>query len=183
MKTKTLIKNQEGVAAVEFAIIAPLLILLTFAIIEFGVFLFNKHVITNVSREIARAGIVARENRFIVYDDPSHCTPDYTLDQFDGTTEGNKWLINNLVTFGDPNTPQISIEILKIDASDPSNPIVGTDYVSFDDSQFCSDDTRPCNKFRCPLKVTVTFDYDFLFLSTIGIGPINMVGETVMLME
>ena len=183
MKTKTIIKNQEGAAAVEFALIAPLLILLTFGIIEFGLFLFNKHIITNASREIARAGIVARENRFIVYDDGS-CIEDYTIDQFfDGTTVGNTWLLNNLITFGEPNTPQISIEIWEINVSDPSNPFVVENFSSFDDSRFCTANTNPCNRFRCPLKVTLTFDYDFLFLSSIGLGPINMVAETVMLME
>jgi len=175
-------KNQDGATVVEFALIAPLLLLLTFGIIEFGLFLFNKHVITNVSREIARAGIVARENRFKVYKASDDCTQ-VDLDELDATTVGNKWLINNLITFGDPNTPQISIEIWGIDISDPDNPVVLKNFSSFDDGRFCAGGTNPCNRYRCPLKVTVTFDYDFLFLSSIGLGPINMVAETVMLME
>ena len=42
-----IIKNQEGATVVEFALIAPLLILLTFGIIEFGLFLFNTQAQTN----------------------------------------------------------------------------------------------------------------------------------------
>lgn len=42
----------------EFALVLPLLMLLTFGIIEFSILLFDKAVITNASREGARAGIV-----------------------------------------------------------------------------------------------------------------------------
>jgi len=52
------IREQQGVAAVEFAIIAPLLFVLVFGIIEFGLLLYDKQIITNASREAARAGIV-----------------------------------------------------------------------------------------------------------------------------
>ena len=56
MKTKT--KNQRGVAAVEFALILIPLVLLVFGTIEFSTLLYDKAVITNASREGARAGIV-----------------------------------------------------------------------------------------------------------------------------
>ena len=51
------LKNQKGAAAVEFAIVLPLLVTLVFGIIDFGLLLHNKQVITNASREGARAGI------------------------------------------------------------------------------------------------------------------------------
>lgn len=51
-------KSEKGASAVEFAIVAPLLFVLTFGIIEFGVLLFDKAVITNASREGARAAVV-----------------------------------------------------------------------------------------------------------------------------
>ncbi|HBG17960.1 MAG TPA: pilus assembly protein [Desulfobulbaceae bacterium] len=51
-------KSEKGVSAVEFALIAPLLFVLTFGIVEFGLLLFDKAVITNASREAARAAIV-----------------------------------------------------------------------------------------------------------------------------
>jgi len=53
-------KNQRGATAVEFAIVFPLLILLMFGIIEFSIILYDKAMITNASREGARAGIVSQ---------------------------------------------------------------------------------------------------------------------------
>ena len=49
--------DQKGAAAVEFAIILPLLMLLVFGIIDTGLLLYNQQIITNASREGARAGI------------------------------------------------------------------------------------------------------------------------------
>ena len=54
-------KLQKGTSIVEFAFVAPLFFLLLFGIIEFSVILFDKAVITNASREGARAGIVFRD--------------------------------------------------------------------------------------------------------------------------
>lgn len=56
MKTKK--KKQRGVAAVEFAIILIPLVLLVFGTIEFSTLIYDKAMITNASREGARAGIV-----------------------------------------------------------------------------------------------------------------------------
>ena len=56
-------KSQRGATAVEFAIVFPLLILLMFGIIEFSVILYDKAMITNASREGARAGIVSQLER------------------------------------------------------------------------------------------------------------------------
>ncbi len=53
-------KQPRGATAVEFAIVFPLLILLMFGIIEFSVILYDKAMITNASREGARAGIVSQ---------------------------------------------------------------------------------------------------------------------------
>lgn len=50
--------KQRGVAAVEFAIVLPLLLFLFIGIVEFGIAYYNKQVLTNASREGARAGIV-----------------------------------------------------------------------------------------------------------------------------
>ncbi len=54
------LKRDDGAAAVEFAILLPILIVLLFGIVEFGLIFYNKAVITNASREGARYGIVFR---------------------------------------------------------------------------------------------------------------------------
>ena len=53
-----LLKNEKGTSIVEFAIILPLLIMLIFGMVDFASLLYNKAVITNASREGARAAIV-----------------------------------------------------------------------------------------------------------------------------
>jgi hypothetical protein len=51
-------KNPEcGAVIVELAIMLPLLLFLLMGIIEFGLLFYNKQVLTNASREGARAGI------------------------------------------------------------------------------------------------------------------------------
>jgi Flp pilus assembly protein TadG len=52
------LKREDGAAAIEFAILLPLLMLILFGTIEFGLVLYNQEVITNASREGARFGIV-----------------------------------------------------------------------------------------------------------------------------
>jgi Flp pilus assembly protein TadG len=51
---------QRGAATVEFALLLPLLLLLLIGSIDMSLALYDKAVITNASREGARAGIVAR---------------------------------------------------------------------------------------------------------------------------
>jgi len=53
--------NQRGVAAMEFALVAPVLLLIVFATIEYGWYLTNWAVLTNAVAEGARAGVKARE--------------------------------------------------------------------------------------------------------------------------
>ncbi|WP_298039887.1 TadE family protein [uncultured Desulfuromonas sp.] len=63
MKTLAKKNSQKGATAVEFALVLPFLLILVFGIIEFGCFLFDKAVITNASREGARAACVYQEPR------------------------------------------------------------------------------------------------------------------------
>lgn len=51
---------QSGVAAVEFALVLPLLLALLFGMVEVSLLLYDQAVITNASREGARAGIVLK---------------------------------------------------------------------------------------------------------------------------
>ena len=50
-------KTQTGSALVELVIVLPLLLFLLGGMIDFGILFYNKQVITNASREAARAGI------------------------------------------------------------------------------------------------------------------------------
>lgn len=58
MNTKKLFKNEQGASIVEFAIVLPLFLVFIFGIIEFGLIMYNKAMITNASREGARQGIL-----------------------------------------------------------------------------------------------------------------------------
>ena len=55
--------NKNGTAILEFAIVLPLLILILMGIIEFSLVLYDKAILTNASREGARAGIVSQVPR------------------------------------------------------------------------------------------------------------------------
>lgn len=81
--------NPKGAAAVEFAIVLPLLMLLICGTIEFGVLLYNKQVVTNASREAVRAGITGVGDATIVSIAATYCNErliglknGYTPDQF-----------------------------------------------------------------------------------------------------
>lgn len=54
-------RENRGVSSVEFALVLPLLLMCLFGVIELGLAWYSKQVITNASREGARAGIVYTE--------------------------------------------------------------------------------------------------------------------------
>lgn len=59
MKVQRLRPNKEkGASLVEFAILAPLFVMLLFGLVEFGLAMYSKGMITNASREGARFGVV-----------------------------------------------------------------------------------------------------------------------------
>jgi hypothetical protein len=105
MKTKMTIKNQKGAAIVEFAIVAPLLVLLVIGICEFGLLWYNSQVIINGSREGARVGIVQWE-----YPPPPPGGTPYTDNEV-RTLKINPTVQNycsaRLVTFGTNNPPTV----------------------------------------------------------------------------
>lgn len=53
-------ENRRGVAVVEFAVVAPLLFMLVFGIIEFGRLFMVQQILTNASREGARRAVLER---------------------------------------------------------------------------------------------------------------------------
>jgi Flp pilus assembly protein TadG len=83
---EAMIKEEKGAALVEFAMVVPLLLLLVFGIIEFGVMIFDTTMLTNASREGARAGIVY--------------VPDSTVPVSAIQQVVSNYCASNLVTFG-----------------------------------------------------------------------------------
>jgi Flp pilus assembly protein TadG len=51
-------QSERGAVVVEFAIVLPLFLILVFGVIEFGMIMYYKAVITNASREGARLGVL-----------------------------------------------------------------------------------------------------------------------------
>lgn len=87
-----MIKNQRGGAAVEFAIVLPLLAIILFGTIDFSLLFYNKQVLTNASREGARSSIV-KDNQ------ETSGVPKVT--QNDIITN---YCANHLITFGGSNS-------------------------------------------------------------------------------
>lgn len=86
--------GQSGSVAVEFALVLPLLLAIVFGIIEYSIALYDKTVITNASREAARAGIVLK-------------SPKLTSDEI--TKVATDYCASNLVTFGATTSPTVAV--------------------------------------------------------------------------
>ena len=56
-------RTRRGQATVEFALVLPIVLAVMFGAVEFGTALYDKAVLTNASREGARAGVVATDPR------------------------------------------------------------------------------------------------------------------------
>ena len=50
--------HQKGAQAVEFALVLPFMILIIFAVLDFGILVYDKAIITNAGREAARRGVI-----------------------------------------------------------------------------------------------------------------------------
>ena len=86
--------RENGSVVVEFALLLPLLLLLVFGIIECSFALYDKAIITNASREAARAGIVLR-------------TPKLTKTQI--ATVATNYCQNNLISFAQNAAPTVVV--------------------------------------------------------------------------
>jgi len=108
------LQNNRGVAAVELAICLPILILLVCGSIEFGLLFYNQQVITNASREGARAGITgigvdAIKNIVLTYCNHNESPEDNELINLNGSDE----LQSDLITIPDAdedNVPDLDEE-------------------------------------------------------------------------
>ena len=112
MKT---LKNNKGAVLVEFVIVVPLLLILIFGSIEFGILFFNKAMITNASREGARAGI--RYNG----------TTEVQPDEIEAVVR--QYCENNLITFGTDSPPDaLSVDVERDGTSAGDALTVTVDY-------------------------------------------------------
>jgi len=99
--------GEQGAAAVEFALVLPLLIILLFGIIEFSIVLYDKAMITNASREGARVGIVCRFGG----GSTSHPSDEEIRDTI------NNYLQNHLISLGASSTADIPAPTRTVDAA------------------------------------------------------------------
>jgi Flp pilus assembly protein TadG len=106
-KNKKKLSEQRGAALVELAIVIIPLILILFGTVEFGLLLYNQQVITNASREGARAGIVSQNPR---------------LSDAQIAAVVTTYCNGRLVTFGAANNP-----VTQVTPADRSGSIFGDD--------------------------------------------------------
>lgn len=154
-------QNQErGASAVEFAFVLPVLLLILFGIIEFGLLLYNKQVITNASREGSRAGIVVSRLA---------CTGAPSIQEVISNYSDNR-----LVSFS--TTPSsAAVECYYNSLPPPNEP----NWIPFTNA-------TPPALFGNDLKVRVSYRYDFLllpnFVSSLA-GGLNLSADTIMKFE
>ncbi len=162
MQKESIFFNQKGAAAVEFAIVIFLLLTLIFGMLEFSLAMFNRQVITNAAREGARAGIVSRLVR-LSNDDIEAIVDNYAT--------------NHLITFGSSEDP-LTITIKDVNDTPSAGFDPNTERCVVFEFEDASGVIHPCD-----LEVTVDYTYEFLFLSILGMGPLNLQSTSVMRME
>ena len=100
--------NERGASAVEFALLLPVLMLVLFGTIEFGMVMYSREVLTNASREGARAGIVQQ-------------TPKPTVGQIQG-------VVTNYLTNTGINPANVTVTVTGAGGVFPNNLTVSASY-------------------------------------------------------
>jgi len=106
VKTQNQKIGQKGVAAVEFAIILPFIVLLVFGTIDFGVVFYNKQVITNASREGVRAGITGAS-----VDTIKNIVSTYCADKLINLNGDNQLPTGNIVVSGPDGDNDLTVDV------------------------------------------------------------------------
>jgi len=156
------LKDDCGATIVEFAIVLPLFLLLIFGIIEFGLIIFNKQILTNACREGARAGVQQAAPPGVTQS-PNR----YDFGQIQ--TVVRNYCSSNLVTFGSSVNPPYFEDV------DSGN------------VRECSVFASPPEK----LQVKISYDYQFIVLPNIITGlfsgnmnnTITLIADTIMTCE
>jgi len=88
------VRDRKGSQVVEFALILPMLLIVVFGIVDFGLAIFDKAIVTNAAREAARAGVVFAPTR---------------LTETEIRQIALNYCSNNLVTFGTTVSPNVAV--------------------------------------------------------------------------
>jgi hypothetical protein len=129
--------------------------MLIFGMIEFGLLLYNRQVLTNASREGARFGILLQDpDDYTTGDDIAEVVEDYCWSPK-----------KRLVSFKEGASPPVT-----------SVTIGGASCMG---SPCCQGATT----WNQDLEVTVTYQYDFLVMTNFGFGPIQLPARTLMRCE
>ena len=115
---KKFCKSEKGVAAIEMALLTPLLLVLTFGMVEFGVLLYDKAMITNASREAARAAIVWNGT-----DEADFCGDGITAQD-----AVDRYLGNHLVSLGGSQTATVTDVLTEASGTIPRTCTVTVNY-------------------------------------------------------
>ena len=147
--------RQNGASIVEMAIVVLLFFFLLCGIIDFGLLIYNKQVITNAAREAARFGVIAR---------PLLIDPD-----------------TNSIIYNEKITKQQVIDLAKSYSEDKVI-VFGNKNQNFSISAtFNSDQYQDyCENLQEELEVLVSINYSFIFLPY-DLAPIE--SRAVMLCE
>jgi Flp pilus assembly protein TadG len=145
--------SEKGAVAVEFAVIAVLLLTLIFGAIDFGLLFYNKQVITNAAREGARMGVVQR-------------IPAERVTVADVQNEVLRFCQNNLVTGGSSPADALETPLVYYEDKD-GNPVAGP----------------VATERGGIIGVEVRYNYDFFVISYLGLGPKLLKAEVKMTME
>ncbi len=105
MKERTCVSSESGQELVEFALLLPLLLLLLFGIMDFGIAVLKYNTLANVGREIARYGSVRYDEARIesyIQDELGRWTTGLALERED---------IEFVLTSGGPLQSTISVTV------------------------------------------------------------------------
>jgi Flp pilus assembly protein TadG len=95
MDKKRDLNSDAGSSVIEFALVLPILLLILFGIINFGVLLYNQSVITNAAREGARWAAI---HSSAIYG--TGCTNSYSASPVDACEVAYSYASNVLISFG-----------------------------------------------------------------------------------
>jgi len=108
---------ERGSQLVEFALVLPILLVLVFGIIDFGVALFDKAVITNAAREGVRSGVVYRYPALTPEELQAHVT-----------SVVSNYCSSYLITFGGPTGTTITGNWVTASSTNPLTVTVDYSY-------------------------------------------------------